>query len=162
MTWRFTKQMRILKSMLMTYRSKKIVPAIRQPGAGKNPAIRSFLWSGAISLLLLAASPASAEGFRNPPPGAFDLGRAGGRIAQVDDSSAVAQNPANLVDVARTEFQFTPSVVYIRAEFTSPGGETASTVEPWKFLPNLFFATPLADGKYALGVGLTPPYGIRS
>src|ERR1017187_8463555 len=121
MTWRFGNLMQRLKSMLMKYRTNKIIPAIRQPGAGNNPAISSFFWLGAISLLLLGANPAGAEGFRNPPPGAFDLGRAGGRIAQVDDSSAVAQNPANLVDVARTEFQFAPSVVYIRAEFTSRG-----------------------------------------
>lgn len=101
-----------------------------------------------------------AEGFRNPPPGTFDLGRAGGRIAQVDDSSAVQQNPANLVDVPSAQFQFTPSFVYIKADFTSPNGQTASTVDPWKVLPNVFGSLPLLDGKLALGLGVTVPYGL--
>src|SRR5256885_16759197 len=54
-----------------------------------------------------------AEGFKNPPAGAFNLGRAGGRIAQIDDSSSVAQNPANLMDLEAPEFLFAPSAVYI-------------------------------------------------
>src|SRR5690242_8086046 len=58
------------------------------------------------------APSALAEGFRNPPAGAFNLGRAGGRIAQIDDSSAVAQNPANLVDLQSPEVNFAPSFVY--------------------------------------------------
>ena len=48
------------------------------------------------AIVLFSATVAYSEGFRNPPPGTFNLGRAGGRIAQVDDSSAVQQNPANL------------------------------------------------------------------
>jgi len=55
----------------------------------KNCAKR-ILWI--FALTFLSAAMLNAEGFRNPPPGTFDLGRAGGRIAQVDDSSAVQQN----------------------------------------------------------------------
>jgi long-chain fatty acid transport protein len=101
-----------------------------------------------------------AEGFRNPPPGTFDLGRAGGRIAQVDDSSAVQQNPANLVDLSAAQLQFTPSLVYISAEFTSPTGQTATSTDPWKVLPNGYGSMPLLNGKMALGVGVTVPYGL--
>jgi long-chain fatty acid transport protein len=103
-----------------------------------------------------------AEGFRNPPPGSFNLGRAGGRIAHIDDSSAITQNPANLVDVAKPEFQFTPTVVYYRVNYDSPSGQSARTIEPWKLLPNLFGSLPLADGKYAFGLGITTPYGIAN
>jgi hypothetical protein len=37
------------------------------------------------------ASSALAEGFRNPPSGAFNLGQAGGRTAQTDDSSSTSE-----------------------------------------------------------------------
>jgi len=111
---------------------------------------------------IFIATITQAEGFRNPPPGTFNLGRAGGRIAQIDDSSAVQQNPANLVDVAGTEFQFTPTIVYISADFKSPNGQSATSQNPWKALPNVFGSTTLFDGKIAIGFGLTAPYGIGS
>src|SRR5579872_7044334 len=100
-----------------------------------SPLLRFCLLLG---VMAFSSSFANAEGFRNSPPGAFDLGRAGGRFAQVDDSSAVQQNPANLVDLTNAEVQITPTVVYIHADFRSPGGQTASTINPWKFLPNVF------------------------
>lgn len=105
---------------------------------------------------------AHSEGFRNPPPGTFNLGRAGGRIAHIDDSSAVHHNPANLVDIPKTELNLSPSLIYIHVDYESPSGQTAETTDPWKLLPNFFGSTPLADGKYAVGVGLTVPYGISN
>jgi long-chain fatty acid transport protein len=100
------------------------------------------------------------EGFRNPPPGTFDLGRAGGRIAQIDDSSAVQQNPANLVDLTNLEAQLTPTIVYISADFHSSSGQSASTKDPWKLLPNFFAAIPLKNDRFAIGLGVTMPYGL--
>jgi long-chain fatty acid transport protein len=119
----------------------------------------------ALPLILLASvvsTHISAEGFRNPPPGAFDLGRAGGRIAQVDDSSAVQQNPANLVDVTNIEAQLTPTIVYIKADFnsTTAPGQASATTDPWKFLPNFFISAPLKQDKIAAGLGVTVPYGL--
>jgi long-chain fatty acid transport protein len=101
-----------------------------------------------------------AEGFRNPPPGAFNLGRAGGRIAQIDDSSAVQQNPANLVDLTNAEAQLAPAVVYIRSSFEGPSGQSARTIDSWKLLPNAFITMPLKDDKIAIGLGITEPYGL--
>ena len=110
----------------------------------------------------IAPPSACAEGFRNPPAGAANLGRAGGRIAHVDDASAIAQNPANLVDLLTPEFQFAPSAVYIKVDYTSPGGVTATTGNPWKFLPNLFISAPLKKDKYAIGLGITTPFGLSN
>ena len=103
-----------------------------------------------------------AEGFRNPPAGAFNLGRAGGRIAQIDDSSAVAQNPANLMDLQGPDFVVAPSVVYIHVDYKSPSGATAETKLPWKLLPNGFAALPFMEGKFAVGLGITTPYGLSN
>ena len=116
------------------------------------------LWLAAFALFSTATL--HAEGFRNPPPGTFNLGRAGGRIAQVDDSSAVQQNPANLLDLTNAEAQFTPTIVYISADFQSPTGQSASTKDPWKLLPNFFISVPLKNDKFAVGLGVTTPFGL--
>jgi long-chain fatty acid transport protein len=112
------------------------------------------------SLGLAVSTGARAEGFRNPPPGAFSLGRAGGRIAQVDDSSAVTQNPANLMDLKEAEFEFTPSIVYLSVDYQSPTGASTQTKDPWHALPNLFASLPLKQDRFAAGVGITVPYGL--
>src|SRR6476469_1712993 len=87
------------------------------------------------SLGLAALLPANGEGFRNPPAGAYSLGRAGGRYAQNDDPSTIVQNPANFVDFGSTEFSIAPSGVYIHVEHENSNSETT---DPWKLLPNLF------------------------
>ena len=124
-------------------------------------------WQPASRFLIAAAwvlfvARARGEGFRNPPAGAFNLDRAGGRIAQVDDPSSVQQNPANMPDMTNLELQVTPTIVYMKANFASSTapGQTAETQSPWKFLPNLFAVVPFANGNAAAGVGVTIPYGI--
>jgi len=102
-----------------------------------------------------------AEGFRNQTIGTSDLGRSGGRIAQVDDATAVQQNPANLAGITNTQAQLTPSAVYINVDFRSPAGQSASTIHPWKVLPNFFLAVPVAD-RFTAGFGVTLPYGIAN
>jgi len=117
-------------------------------------------WLALVALFLTAI--AYGEGFRNPPPGTFNLGRAGGRIAQVDDSSAVQQNPANLVDLTNIQAQLTPTVVYISSDFTSSSGQSASTIKPWKGLPNFFMSMPLQNDRFTVGLGITTPYGLAN
>jgi len=145
----------------------KEIKAMKRTGKNSAPArrqflsTRSFLPVGCNFCLVVGLTlSAFGEGFRNPPAGAFDLGRAGGRIAQVDDSSAVANNPANLVDLNGTDIQFTPSIVYIRADYKSTTGETAHTINPWKLLPNFFAGKTFYNGKLGVGLGITTPYGI--
>jgi long-chain fatty acid transport protein len=123
---------------------------------GNKFAIRGLFF---IAFILLSATALYAEGFRNPPPGTFDLGRAGGRIAQVDDSSAVQQNPANLVDITNFQAQLSPSIVYIGVDYEAASGRSASTTDPWKLLPNFFASAPLND-RVALGFGMSVPYGL--
>jgi long-chain fatty acid transport protein len=105
---------------------------------------------------------AHGEGFRNPPAGAFNLGRAGGRFTQVDDSSAVAQNPANLTDLEQAQAQLTPSIVYLSVDYSGAGSAADHTENPWHLLPNLFASVPIKDGQYAFGLGVTTPYGLAT
>jgi len=131
-------------------------------GARLRAACGTTLRVGFAAGLLISQEAAHAEGFRNPPAGAANLGRAGGRIAFVDDSSAIAQNPANLVNLQSPEFQFAPSVVYIKVDYQSFTGATATTDNPWKFLPNFFISTPLKKDQLSVGLGITTPYGLSN
>jgi long-chain fatty acid transport protein len=115
----------------------------------------------ALLALLCGASTSWGEGFRNPPPGAFNLGRAGGRIAHVQDASAITHNPANLMALTNAEVQIAPSVVYMGVDFDSSlAPQSAKTENPWKFLPNAFFAIPADEENMAYGLGITSPYGL--
>lgn len=112
------------------------------------------------SLALGLAAGAHAEGFRNSTIGASDLGRSGGRIAQVDDASAIQHNPANLVGITNAMAEFDPTIVYVSADFKSPNGQTARAKDPWKALPNIFVSVPLKNDRFAVGLGITMPYGL--
>jgi long-chain fatty acid transport protein len=131
---------------------------------GRMKTTKQFTLTVAItrSAILLTAATAAGEGFRNSPPSAFNLGRAGGRIAQIDDASAVQQNPANLADLPLTELQLAPSVIYYSTAFKSTNGQTSKSQDPWKMLPNGFGSMPLFDGNLSLGVGLTVPFGLSN
>ena len=113
------------------------------------------------ALIALSVASASAEGFRNPPAGNFGLGRAGGRIAQVDDVSAVLHNPANLVDLKNPQISIEPGFVYISTDFTGAGA-TAQSDSPFKMLSAFFASMPLVEDKVAIGLGVTSPYGLSN
>lgn len=117
---------------------------------------------GLCTAMLLAHGSALGDGFRTPFLGTFGLGRAGGKVAHVDDSSAVVHNPANLVELEKAEIAASPTFVYYGATFESPTSGNAETINPWKFLPNAFAAKPLKDGQYAVGLGITTPFGLAT
>jgi long-chain fatty acid transport protein len=127
-----------------------------------NPMPNSIHRQLALSGLALgfAAAGVRAEGFRNSTIGAEDLGRSGGRIAQVDDATAIQHNPANLAGITNAMAEFDPTVIYISAHFHSVTGQGARTTDPVKALPDIFVSAPLKDGKYAVGLGITVPYGL--
>lgn len=119
--------------------------------------------------LLLAAAAvavsetAFAEGFRNPPPGAFSLARAGGRRAQIDTPDAAYHNPANLVDIPGIAVEVSPTFVYLKVEHeNSITGETAETTDPFKILPNAFATFEVLPGKVSAGLAVTTPFGLSN
>jgi long-chain fatty acid transport protein len=120
------------------------------------PLSRASLFSSA--LLFLPA--ASAEGFRSPTLGAQGLALSGGRRAFLDDASAAWHQPSNLTDLSRWEASVEPTSVNHRVQFTSGVGlGSASTVDPWKFLPSLFAGGPVND-RVSAGLAITAPYGL--
>jgi len=116
-------------------------------------------WGWGLGLLMMiAGSLAMANGFRNPPAGAEVLGRVGGKIAQVDDASAVEHNPANLTEIRDAQVMGAATLIDTSTKFHSPMG-AASTKDDWKFLPNLFVALPSSNHNFTAGLGITTPFG---
>jgi long-chain fatty acid transport protein len=114
-----------------------------------------------VSLQVLTLTvPVSAEGFRSPTIGTSGLGTTGGRIAFVDDASAVFHNPANMMELQRWEVSAEPTIVYHGVDYTEPTGATARTEDRWKLLPHVFVAGPIIDERIALGMAVTVPYGL--
>jgi len=113
---------------------------------------------GVAMLLAAWAATAHANGFRNPPEGANALGRAGGKIATINDASAVAHNPANLMDLTNSAIQVALTPLHSETTFRGPMGLTQKTDNPWAFLPNAFAVWPAGED-VALGLGLTTPFG---
>lgn len=100
-----------------------------------------------------------ADGYRNPPPTAEGLAKAGVNSVFVDDASAISYNPANL------GFAHKQSLVigfsFAQAENTyTPLGSPASFESDgdWQVLPNLYYSAPVSD-RLVLGMGITTPYG---
>ena len=125
-----------------------------------NVQVKLAFGLGALSIL--STTTLNAEGFRDATIGAFDLGRSGGRIAQVDDATAVQNNPANLVNITNVVVELDPSVIYISANYQAPNGQTASTIHPLKLLPDFFLAAPIIKNQLTFGLGVTVPFGLAN
>lgn len=121
---------------------------------------RTAILSAAVTLAAGPALDAPAEGFRAPTAGTAGLGATGGRIAFIDDASAVFHNPANLVELPAWEAAAEPTFVYHSVRYESPAGNTAETTDPWKILPHFFAGGPIADGRFAAGLGVSVPFGL--
>lgn len=131
-------------------------------------------------LILLGAFPARAAGFSVFEQSAKASGQAGAWVARADDAAANWYNPAALVRLDGTQFQFGLNSIDIGSDTTftindstfvgaNPfnGGTTAApgTVyehESNNVLPaHLYFSQRLND-RWAVGVGLTTPFGLVS
>ena len=109
-------------------------------------------------ILVFAGSYALANGFRNPPAGAEALGRSGGKIAQIDDASAVEHNPANLTEIKEAQVMGAVTIINTSTDFHSPMGK-ATTEDAWKALPNIFAVLPSSNHNFTAGLGITTPFG---
>ena len=118
--------------------------------------LMAIVW-GAITLL--APSVLQAEGLRNPPPGAFALSRLGGKLAHVDDATAVFVNPANLLDLESNSILIAPALIHIDRDVDADWGGSAGTIDNLKLLGGLFAAFPGTSDKWAWGIGISAPYG---
>lgn len=120
--------------------------------------MKSMKRMAVMALVVGMAVTGYANGFRNPPEGAAALGRVGGKVALADDAAAVSHNPANLTELKKQEVEVSLTLINTETKYTSPMG-SAKTEDSLKYLPNLFYATPIEGTKLAAGIGVTTPYG---
>ncbi len=120
----------------------------------KKEAVSSTIVIGVICL----ASVALANGFRNPPEGAAAFGHSGGKLILTEDASAVTHNPANVAQSEKAQAQVAATVIHTETDYSSPMGSD-STEDPYKILPNIFAVMPIEETRYAVGVGITTPFG---
>ena len=128
----------------------------------KRQFLRNLVCGGVAVLLLVSQGTSLADGYRNPTEGAAAQGRAGARLTQGHDPSAVTANPANLTDLDRASVMPFVTIGYMGTDYTAPWGQAEESDDPWKILPALYAAWPLSDGESVVGVGIHIPYGQSS
>ena len=112
------------------------------------------------SLPGLISFDANAEALRNQPPGSYGWVRAGGKIADIDDASAVAINPANLIDIEKSTVLIAPAFDYISADIKTNSGMKTSAKDSLYVLPGIFVSSPFSGNtNLAWGFGVSIPYG---
>ncbi len=83
-------------------------------------------------------------------------------VAQADDPSAIAFNPAGLPQVKGT--QCASGVVMTNAwvDHMSTAGVKEEVLDKWQYVPSLFFTTDLGMEDIVAGLGITVPNGLGS
>ena len=108
---------------------------------------------------LVLAQAASGDGYRNPPPTAEGIAKSGVNAAFVDDASAISYNPANLAMQTNKSLVVSLSMARTENTYTPPGSPVSYESDgDWNYLPNLYYAQPVANG-VTVGLGITTPYG---
>ncbi len=111
------------------------------------------------ALIFCGVSSEGAEGLRTLPESAEALGKVGGRYATQGDPAVVRSNPASLLDLEGTQFQFNFQLWHGETDFSSPAGLTDSMILPWKELGSVFL-THRFNEDLAVGLGISTPFGV--
>ena len=119
------------------------------------------LRNGLIAYVLVFAvvNAAYADGYRNPPPTAEGLGKSGANIVFADDASSIFYNPANLADLESMSVVLGVTLARSETTYTSALTGGISPEDDWVALPNFFIGAPVGDNGFAVGLGITTPYG---
>ena len=83
-------------------------------------------------------------------------------IAQADDSSAVAFNPAGLSQLRDNRLSLQGTLCNSSTEHESPSGDTTDSEDEWQLVPSFFATTDLKQENLGLGFGVTVPNGLSS
>ncbi|MDT8286199.1 MAG: outer membrane protein transport protein [Elusimicrobiales bacterium] len=114
----------------------------------------------AILIVTIMAANAGAAGFRQANQGAAANGMGNAFTAVANDATAVWYNPAAITDLPGTNV--TLGSVFVAPVTSHKQGavidEPESKVHP---LPH-FYATRKLNEKWAIGVGVNPPYGLST
>lgn len=83
-------------------------------------------------------------------------------VAQADDPSALAFNPAGLPQLEGTQINGHGTVVGAYTKRTTPSGQTERMEEQWQTVPSMFVTTEVGIKGVVVGVGASMPNGLSS
>ena len=83
-------------------------------------------------------------------------------IAQADNPSAIAFNPAGLTQLKGTQISVEGLVTKSWIEHKGVTGEKEHSNNDWQLVPASFITTDLGTERIAIGIGVTAPYGLSS
>ncbi len=99
-----------------------------------------------------------ASGFHNPTFGALGFAQGSAFTARADDASAIVYNPAGLTQLKRPQLSLGTSFIYATVDYHGDG--ISDKMDAHAIIPNMFFASPIIEDKFAAGLGITVPYGL--
>jgi long-chain fatty acid transport protein len=108
----------------------------------------------------LLATDANAVGFRLPNQDPEGIARGNAFAATADNPSAIYYNPAGITQLKGQQLSAGVYSISTGVDFTSPTGETASTVSAFQAVPQLYYVNSPESSSYSFGVGLYAPYGL--
>jgi len=113
-----------------------------------------------MAMLMLAAGPAAAGGFRIPEAGAKAMGFGNAFVGMADDPSAVQFNPAGVTQLEGNRIQVGVTSVTTSNDYTDPGGTKTAAEEGNFFPPSFYYTNHLGEGQWWIGLGVTAPFGL--
>ncbi|MEW5905292.1 MAG: outer membrane protein transport protein [Elusimicrobiota bacterium] len=114
----------------------------------------------AILIVAAMAANAGAAGFRQANQGAAANGMGNAFTAVANDASAVWYNPAAMTDLAGTNISL--GGVFVAPVTEHKQGATLDKPESKVHALPHFYATRRLNEKWALGVGVNPPFGLST
>jgi long-chain fatty acid transport protein len=115
-----------------------------------------------MACLIMAGGQATAAGFAMPDQSASALGLANNFVAQADDPSALAYNPAGIAWQPGTGLMVGGSTFYRSASAELTVGGSANNEGGIPTLWQLYGAWMPLDGDWGLGLGVNTPYALEN
>jgi long-chain fatty acid transport protein len=126
-----------------------------------RPAALRALAVGLVLIPLAAPPQTFASGTRVGFKDAFAMARGNAFVATADNPSAVYYNPAGLTQQNGQSLSAGVYDVSVQSDYRSAAG-TASLDDGYQPVPQIFYSTKLADGRWAFGLGVYAPFGLST
>jgi long-chain fatty acid transport protein len=108
---------------------------------------------------LVMAQATIGDGYRNPPPTAEGIAKSGVNSVWVNDASAISYNPANLAFQTNKSVVISATFAQTENTYSPVPGTSYESSGDWNVLPNIYYAQPIGDKGFSVGLGITTPYG---
>ncbi|MFO1482374.1 MAG: outer membrane protein transport protein [Verrucomicrobiaceae bacterium] len=113
-------------------------------------------------ILGLSAITQAAETLSVVPDSAQALATAGGRLANLDDASALRVSPANILQIQQTELLVNVAAWNGDIRFDSANGASVKMSQSWVYPASFYLVVPVVPDKLSFGFGVSTPYGMAS